>query len=151
MNPVKCSSYIIWCHLPSAAISIVANITIFCYIFRCVILFWVKKITKKHLKPTKKMENRKKKNFDQLSGACSTWKVVKIHNPLKKNMYSLLERCFLKSVVLYSDPAFTQNVQFANPCKLLKELVLSLPNTSNYSKLECSLSCQTYKRLRQIS
>ena len=150
MNPVKCSSYIIWCHLPSAAISIVANITIFRYIFRCVILFWVKN-HQKTSETNKKDGKQQKKYFDLLSAACSTLKVVKIHNPLKKNMYSLLERCFLKSVVLYSDPAFTQNVQFANPCKLLKELVLSLPNTSNYSKLECSLSCQTYKRLRQIS
>ena len=43
------------------------------------LVFWWK-ITKKHLKSTKKFVNSPKKYFNQLLGACSTLKLVKIHN-----------------------------------------------------------------------
>ena len=38
------------------------------------------KLIEKHLKEEKRLKTAEKKCFDNLSGACSTWKLVKIHS-----------------------------------------------------------------------
>ena len=59
--------------------------------FQTFFLKFRREITEKGLKWTKKVENGLNKYFDQLSGAGSTRKLIKIHNSLKRPKKKLLE------------------------------------------------------------
>ena len=52
-----------------------------------------REITEKGLKSRKRVENGWKKHFDQLLGACSTRKLVKIHNTLIYNFFMRPKMC----------------------------------------------------------
>ena len=80
--------------------------TLFCSISE-VFLDFRHDIAEKGLKLLKKVENGSKKYFDQLSSACSTQKLIKIHNqyPLslvqKSGMETPLVACLVHDLVCF--------------------------------------------------